>query len=157
MDASKLILESLQRQLCTKPRNPDESADLGYCILAYINKHPHDYATELELRRNYCKYLDYYNINNILYSQYEYAVRLAQDDSDLIYEEMMKLFSLCDNIEALAYYGFILSPSDRHDLTNALKIRFQIEPIKSHNIAELNVERWKSHWFCYKFNLHKSS
>ena len=43
---------------------------------------------------------------DLLPSRVRYARRLATDENELIYEELHKLFSLCENIFVLTWLGF---------------------------------------------------
>ncbi len=66
---------------------------------------------------------------------------------------MLKLFYLCDEIEALRVLGFEIGSSEQDSLTDALRVRFAREPEKAKCAAEQNVESWKSRCWWYKVNL----
>jgi hypothetical protein len=92
---------------------------------------------------------------NLLERHIKYAIKLASSEEELLYEEMHKLFSLCDEIEALRFLGLKVSPALEKELVKALRLRFKREKRKAHLVAEDRFERWKTGWW-YTENLARS-
>ena len=66
-----------------------------------------------------------------------------------VYEEMHKLFSLCDEIRALVGPSLAEADGGIRDLNEALKARFTGEPRKARLVAEDRSDSWNrdSWWY----------
>lgn len=99
------------------------------------------------------KFLDILNRSGILdlvQSQMNYAIKIADAPGELLYEEMHKLFSLCDTIYALENLG---SNSDNHlkeSYEKSIKKRFMTEKKKAKMVAEDKFEDRKINFWWYK-------
>ncbi len=101
------------------------------------------------LLNKYMKLIETLNFQNVLENQIKYAIRLAEFDGAFIYEDMFKLFCLCDEILSLRSVGFkVEEPLNKH-LIDALKYRFKKEPKLAKIVAEDLYEDWKSDYWWY--------
>lgn len=103
-----------------------------------------------ELRSTFLETLTRLNMLDLMQNQMNYAIKIAEAPGKLLYEEMHKLFSLCDTIHALESLGL---NSDDH-LTElyetSIKNRFVIEKKKAKMVAEDKFEDRKSNFWWYK-------
>jgi hypothetical protein len=91
-------------------------------------------------------------LGDILIEHVAYAKRIADAPGRLEYEEMHKLFTLRDEIEAL---GSMLGTFDaplRASVDGSVRRRFQAEPQNARVAAEQLYEPWKSEWWWYAEN-----
>ena len=105
------------------------------------------------MRARLLERLPAWGMKDLISTQAAYAKRLASSPGPLLYEEMHKLFSLCDEIRALRYLGLTLTISECEDLEAAIRERFSIERGKAKLVAEDRVERWNREWWWYAENL----
>lgn len=92
-------------------------------------------------------------MGNVAARQAEYALKPAESKSDLEYEEMHKLFSLCDEIYALDFLGLPLDVSLRRRFEQGVMRRFERERQKARNVAADKYEWWKEGIWWYDENL----
>jgi hypothetical protein len=156
MKASEEALRFIRSELNTQPKSPNDAAALGYELLAYLRQNCPGDQLESKLRRDFRQYIERNSFDSLFIQHVEYAKRLALSEGDLLYEEMLKLFYLCDEIEALSALGFEMTASEREALSDAVRGRFSREPRKSQMAAKQNVEAWKSDWWWYESGLSSS-
>jgi hypothetical protein len=145
---SKSISEQLSKPLQDRHR----AAALAYdiCALAHL---ANEGSGVRELQAAFMQALKEANLSDVLSNHIDYAVSLATCKRNLEYEEMHKLFSLCDEIEALQSIGIIASEDSIAALRGALTDRFQMERSKARLVAEDRLEGWKREWWWYSVNL----
>lgn len=153
MQSDQESIQSIRAALDRQPRNRHDAAALGYELLSYLRQHCADDRMKDELRRAFQQYIQRHSFDDLLAQHVEYARRIALSAGDLLYEEMLKLFYLCDEIKALSSLGFVIDATEEKALADALRERFAREPRKSQTVAEQNVELWKSDWWWYECNL----
>ena len=149
-------LRSIRSTLNTPPKNRHDAANLGYELYSYLSQHCSDERVEDELRSAYQCYIERHSFEDLLTQHIEYAKRIARSESDLLYEEMLKLFYLCDEIMSLSSLCFEIEIIEEGALKEALRERFAREPRNSQIVAKQNVEPWKSKWWWYDCNLPSS-
>ncbi len=87
---------------------------------------------------------------NLLYRNVEYAVRLAEHPGELMYEEMCKLMSLCDNIFALEYLGFEFDKPLKLKFESSIANKLNKEKKIAKYAKETMVEEWSKDFWWYK-------
>ena len=97
-----------------------------------------------------------WGMEDLLSVQVEYARRLAASPGTLEYEEMHKLFSLCDEIQALKELGMRVTAAEMDNLEAALQARFRAEPKKARLAADDKVEDWTRESWWYAENLQET-
>jgi hypothetical protein len=132
-----------------------QAAAVAYEILATATTHGELDSQIPALRTRFLELLENRGFGNLLERHIKYAIKLASSEEELLYEEMHKLFSLCDEIEALRFLGLKVSPALEKELVKALRLRFKREKRKAHLVAEDRFERWKTGWW-YTENLARS-
>ncbi|WP_339683443.1 hypothetical protein [Gimesia maris] len=118
--------------------------------MQYLYDYGDNEETAQELRNGFLNYIEVHNFQDVLQRRIEYAIKLASAERDLLYEEMLKLFYLCDEIESLITLGLEVTQSEKNSLDQALKERFVKERRCARIIANQNCEPWNSQWWWYK-------
>lgn len=92
-------------------------------------------------------------MKGLIDTQARYAKSLASSPGKLLYEEMHKLFSLCDEIRALRYLGLATATAEYEELEAALRERFSTEREKAKLVAQDKAEIWNRDSWWYAENL----
>jgi hypothetical protein len=87
----------------------------------------------------------------------EYAVRLADAPGDLLGEEMYKLVSLCDEAEALRYFGFAADPALEREFAREVRARFAVQRGTAHVAAQHLAGPWNRDRWWYAENLSRAA
>lgn len=153
MQSKKKLYQSIRSNLLSRPRSRHEAAYLSCDIMQYLCEFCDNEATANELRKDFTNYIEVHQFQDLLNRHIEYAITLASAERELIYEEMLKLFYLCDEIESLEALGLEFEQSEKNRLKQALKQRFAKEPRCVKIVAKQNCETWNSHWWWYQDNL----
>lgn len=136
------LVAALQREI----RLPYQAAALGYQLFSYFRVCPDDAAGLI------CEFharLQLSGMSDVREQQMRYAAHLAAAPRLLEYEEMHKLLSLCDEIEALGALGLSASEHMKDEFENAVRERFHREPGKARMAAEDRVENWNRRFWWY--------
>jgi hypothetical protein len=92
-------------------------------------------------------------LGDVLNHQIAYASRLAGSLSPLSYEEMHKVFSLCDEIHALQALGYELPDDAAPRLETTLRHRFTMQRREARLVAEDKAKEWNRALWWYADNL----
>jgi hypothetical protein len=95
-------------------------------------------------------------LDDLLHHQMRYAVRLASATGPLSYEEMHKLFSLCDQIHAIRSLGLPLESPPIGDFDAAVHDRFAAQRRTAVLVAEDRAEWWNRELWWYAEKLARS-
>jgi len=76
-----------------------------------------------------------------------YASKLASFEGELIYEELHKLVSLLEEIEALRLLGFTLAPEQFETLRSNVELRFASDHRAFLMVLEDRRAEWNSDWW----------
>lgn len=106
-----------------------------------------------ELVNRFLNRLSDWGLNNLLAIQVGYARDLAASPGALEYEEMHKLFSLCDEVWALQVIGVSSDGANLTELESSVKDRFLREPRKARLVAEDRVKEWNRDYWWYSETL----
>jgi len=90
---------------------------------------------------------------DLLANEVRYASRLARAPGLLIYEEMHKLFSLCDEVHALVALGYEPDEELAQRFEDDVRSRFAAQPKDAHLVAVANAEDWNRSLWWYAENL----
>lgn len=147
------ILNSICKKLKKQNLRPGQVASLGNSIFrlknVYKKLNDKDYQNFLN---EFMQLIEKCDLHILLERQMEYALKLAKAGRELIYEEMFKLFCLCDEIVGLKGIGFEVDGSLNNELKEALRERFKREPKKAKHVAEDLNENWKKDYWWYSEN-----
>ena len=147
-DRVAFVYQKLERE-SVLPGDASEIAYNIYVLAAYFKL-----IEETEkLKSDFVPRLLYWDLENILDIQINYALRLAESSGKLEYEEMHKLFSLCDEIHALEFVGLNVDDEKKMAFLSSLRDRFKLEDRKAKLVCEDKVEDWKKNLWWYKENL----
>jgi hypothetical protein len=148
------LLEELQHKLQVPPRLPGSAAELGYEVFLLSKElQSCNDPDGARLTRTYHEYVTNHKCFGMVQNQIEYAIRLASDQGDLLYEEMSKLFSLRDEIEALKTLGYVGDREGYIRCEQALRNRFQREKRKAQLVAQDRANQWNRGWWWYVENV----
>lgn len=106
-----------------------------------------------ELVSVFKKNLKDWDLEDLLEREVNYAIRLGDAPGELIYEEMHKLFCLCDDIFALEYLGLLMGKQKKQEYEEAVKGRFRRERKRAKLVAEDKADEWSKEFWWYKQNL----
>jgi hypothetical protein len=140
----------IRRRLSRTARLPHEAAALGYELFRAMSNDHLVAEEKQELLKEYVKFLERSGMQDLLREQILYAERLALYDGPLEYEEMHKLYSLCDEIKALSQLGLSVSTEMWKRFEDAVAHRLRRESRKARLVAEDKVEPQKKDWWWYK-------
>jgi len=153
IDANE-VLNSVREKLKRQYLRPAQVAALGNSIFRLKNVYKklsdeeyHDFINE------FVKLIEKLNLHDLPDGQIKYAIKLAETERELLYEEMFKLFCLCDEIVGLKGIGFEIEETLDNELKDALRYRFKREPKKARLVAEDLYEDWKKDFWWYSENL----
>jgi hypothetical protein len=148
------LRDSVKERLVQEGLKPYQAAILGYDIFILRNVHGSISEEEYKLIvERYLSVLSSCNLTDLLVKHTQYAMQIAKQHRNLEYEEMHKLFSLCDEIMSLKSLGLEIEESLYKDYEDALRDRFLIEKKKARLVAEDKVEEWKKDYWWYSENL----
>jgi hypothetical protein len=115
-----------------------------------------DTKTNLKLESLLKKFLEKLStlgLDNLHIIQADYAIRISNYGGKLEYEEMHKLFSLCDEIHAMDYLGLKLDQNKKRELEESLRSTFLRDKKNANIAAHQNVELWNKNLWWYVENL----
>lgn len=92
------------------------------------------------LMNRYLSLLPAWGLEDLLQRQTDYAIEIASAEGALEYEEMHKLFSLCDEISALQALGLKSDSAQRSRLEAAVRQRFDVQRRVAQLVAEDRAE-----------------
>lgn len=141
------LLSRVKEKLKERSRNVNQAAVLAYelCMLKTVYG-DQDYT---ELLNDFRSYIASNHFEDLLVRQMDYLLRLIEYEGKLEYEEVSKVFSLCDEIEALRHLGFSVDETVYLQYESSLRSWLKREP-RAHNAAQSRVDDWKKHWWWYQ-------
>jgi hypothetical protein len=83
-------------------------------------------------------------------NQAKYAIRLSEARGELTYEEMHKLFSICDEVWALTKLGLTCEEDLLERFSDSVRDRLKQEPTKARLVAEDRQEPWSRRLWWYE-------
>jgi len=92
-------------------------------------------------------------LKDVLSNQLRYAIRLARAPGVLSYEEIHKLFSLCDEVHALRALEFTADAQLIADFETGVRARFAAQHVDAQVAAAHCVEPWSQNLWWFKDNL----
>ena len=150
----KSLIKSVQEGLTRDIKLPHQACSIAYEIFLL------GYALKLEgdsdvkgLITAFVTSLSNWELDDLLIRQVGYAIRLAEADGKLEYEEMHKLFSLCDEIYALEFIGLNFDNDLKIDFEESIRRRFTQEKKKAKLVSEDKAENWQKELWWYKESL----
>lgn len=93
------------------------------------------------------------DLDDLLGHQLRYIVRLASASGPLEYEEMHKLFSLCDEVHAIRSLGLSSDPALVDEFDTVVHERFMAQRRTAVLVAEDRAEPWNQELWWYAENL----
>jgi hypothetical protein len=146
MASSDEILERVERAMTRPLQLPHQAAAVAIDLfrLGARGDDPHIATLSERFRAR----LRDAGLHDVLDEQLRYAIRLASDGGALAYEEMHKLFSLCDAIHAMQWLGLSPSSGLAEVLETSARDRFARQPRDAGLVAEDRAEDWnRSLWW----------
>ena len=152
-DKSELI-NSIEDRLNANVRLPHQACSIAYDINVLIRKHGLSNNNHIqELATKFVSLLPEWELEDLIVRQVQYAQRIADYDGTLEYEEMHKLFSLCDEIQSLEDLGLDFNENLKKEFEESIRSRFVREKRKAKLVAEDKNEKWKNGFWWYRENL----
>lgn len=108
-----------------------EYVDLPVLAKQLLMKNP-----DQKTRENFLREAQLRGLGDAAQRHAAYAIRLAQAEGELIYEEMHKLFSLIDNLENLLEFGFELDSHKLEEVHNVILARLSQQKRMARLVAE---------------------
>jgi hypothetical protein len=150
MKDSVKIIKSIEKKITQGLALPYMASETAYelFILLYVLEEDRKHA--IQLLEKFHNILQGKKWGSLADHQARYAIRIAEANGTLLYEEMHKLFSLCDEIYAMENLGIILSEDLKNDFEYAIRQRFKKEQMQAQTAAQHNVEDWNKNLWWYK-------
>jgi len=101
------------------------------------------------LKDRYWKSITTSGLEDLPATQLLYAMRLADSSGPLLYEELHKLFSLCDETHALRTLGFQADPTLHERFELAVRSRFHRQSAEARLVAEDKAAAWNADLWWY--------
>jgi len=148
------LLNSVQKKLEGTVRLPHQACVIGYelFLLAYLLKLDKDPQVN-NLISTFTYRLPTWGLKELLNRQVNYAIRIAESEYNLEYEEMHKLLSLCDEIYALEYIGLNFDENLKNHYEESIRKRFSKQREKAKIVTEDKAEDWQRELWWYKENM----
>ncbi len=144
------LLKSIRNELAKQPKLAYQVAALGNSIVRALALHASSGESEiLPLLAAFREHIKAQNLENLLDHQIEYATDIVNSEANLIFEDMFKLVSLCDEIEALRQIGLETFSTDYAEFQNSVRGRFKQERKNANAAAGCLCEPWKKGWWHY--------
>jgi len=153
MSTNEELRTELKRRVARGFRNRHDAAALSYDICKFAHETGKEFAAELS--EEFRIRVSQLSLEDLLEHHIEYVLSLATAKRDLLYEELHKVFSLCDEIKALRFVGYSIDGPRMAQLNAALQNLFGREADRARMVAEDKCESWKSDWWWYRSNLQK--
>lgn len=133
---------------------PHQAAAMALQLFVLLVEHGDAQQTRGLIAR-FVEALSASGMSDLLCVQMAYARRLAESTGPLQYEEMHKLFSLCDEIGAMRMLGLTEPDQVADSLEHALRSRFALERSKARLVADDKVTPWNRDFWWYAENVTK--
>ncbi|NHZ99182.1 hypothetical protein [Massilia sp. CCM 8734] len=148
------LLHSISVRLDRESFLANQAAGIGFDLFLakFVYEIPDALTRDIFLK--FWERINRSKIENILVNQINYALRLAAP-GQLEYEEVNKIFSLCDDVYALAILGFKAPEELIAEFED--KVREKLASVKkiSRAVANASVEDWNRNLWWYKENVSK--
>lgn len=147
------LIKSIEKKMGGSVKLPHQAATIAFEIFKLIIQEIKPNAKTKLLLKRFLEQLSIWELDDLHVIQANYAIRISNFKGKLEYEEMHKLFSLCDEIYALEYLGLKLDESKKKELEKSLKSIFSQEKKNATIAARQNVEFWNKNLWWYRENL----
>lgn len=142
-------LGEIQRVLRLDTCRYPVAGSIGLNLFLLLNK-----GVEIQILLDiFKKRLVDWELSDVLDHQMTYAIRLSGWDGELLYEEIHKLFSLCEEIHALKELSLPFSVELYEQFEKSVRMRFQLEPGKARMVAHDKKEDWNVNLWWMKENI----
>ncbi len=146
--STRKLIEETRLGLATEIKLPHQAAALGMNLYRLIYELGcEDDAVVASLISAFKTRLRDMGFENLVSHQMRYAIRLADSDGQLRYEELHKLLSLCDETFGLRKLGLAEEPDVRDVFESAVRRRLRVQRADAVLVAEdritnSNRRRW---------------
>ena len=129
---------------------PHQASSIGMNLFLLV--HVLSYGEEDEVKdllSNFRTLLPTWGFENLVSRQMNYAVRLAEAEGDLLYEELHKLLSICDEIHGLMKLGLAVQHELQEHFEVAVRNRLRAQGREARLAAEDKATEWNraSWWY----------
>lgn len=146
-------LISSTRQALDNIRLPHQASSLAMNLFRL--SHVYRLADDPRVRPMVLRFLELLTeprFSDLLEQQIEYAMRIAQSRGSILYEEMFKIFSLCNEIHALQVLGLKVEREVCDAYERALRDRFSEQREDARHAAARFLEDWNRDLWWYVEN-----
>lgn len=154
MNPAEDQIQEAEEALARTLRLPYQASAIA--LLLYELSNVHQLADDdrvVALRQRFQDAIEQAELPNVLVNQLDYASRLASASRPLIYEEMHKLFALCDEVHALRSQGFHADDALMRQFKHDVRSRFAAQPKQARLAAQHNAKDWNRSLWWYAENL----
>lgn len=154
MNEIENLIKKVKRNLSGNIKLPHQASSIGYdlFLLSYVFDLKDDPQVS-SLVTEFIDSLSKWNLADLIERQVAYAIKIADSEGKLEYEEIHKLLSLCDEIYALNFIGLDINEDLKPKYDTSLRKRFAKESKKSKMAAEDRLEVWNKEFWWYKENV----
>jgi len=149
----KMTFEAAVARVMTAIRRPMNShhqiSSIGLDVYRLAAFHPKVEAEVSQAVLQFRKICDDFDPELVAH-QMRYAVRIADAEGPLLYEELHKLFSLCDEIHAMIALGLNANAELAATFEDAVRRRLlKIQRREARMVAQDKSAPWKASWWWY--------
>jgi hypothetical protein len=149
MDSAKTRLGRVKAALAQPLKLHYQASSIALDL--YLLRAVQGFANDAEVKELVARFRDLVHtagLDDLLANQIRYAVRIAAADGQLLYEEIDKLMSLCDEIHALRGLGFFADEQSVEHFEAAVRARLRAQPKEARIVAEHQARDWnRSLWW----------
>lgn len=133
---TKQTLLSIEENLSSDTFSKNQALDLADNLFLLIQISDLNKDQLDQLQSKFLEKINLHNMSDLMQNQMNYAIKIAESSGELLYEEMHKLFSLCDTIYALENLGLKSDDNLKEAHHKVIKNRLQSEKGKAKMVAE---------------------
>lgn len=145
------LLTTIRSTMTKEPTLYHQIAILGSQVYSLVRRL--GLAQTEQVIQEYREYVRNHGFLDVVDHQIGYATRLVQREDGLLYEEVHKLFELCDEIESLRGLGFVTNATQFAHFQSDLRRWFESNSRVARLVAQASFEEWKKGWWWYADNL----
>ena len=142
------LLDEINQGLCKPPLYIGHPAAIGRAIYKLLFGYGRTGAKEQKHWQSaYRAYLKAHSSEDVAKNQIDYALRLIDAKRGLMYEEIHKLFSLIDEIEALKRMGIKVDEAAYSGLQSEFRKWCDRQRKNARLVAEDKAQDWNRSWW----------
>ena len=141
-------LKEIKRKLKQESCMPFQASSIAQTL--FLENEQNNNEDTVKLISLFLNKLIEWDLERLWFKQLNYGKAIADSEFDLEYEEMHKLYSLCDEIYCLEKIGLKTNENIKKEFFESIQNRLQKESKKAKLVAEDKIEDWNKDLWWYK-------